>query len=115
MSAKNALAAERSQRPWLIVGDLNTTKHGIDEVGKSVPGGQHLDRLEGLGWIEAWRSLNPDAREYTWYHPTGSGFRIDHAYLSPPLAPKLRACRLLHDLRERKFSDHSAIEVMLDI
>lgn len=101
----------------VLIGDLNTTRHGIDEIGTSVPGDHYLSELEAAGWVEAWRERNPNLAvpEYTWYHHRGNGFRIDQAWLSPALAPRLIDARLDHNVREAKLSDHSMLIVDLNL
>src|ERR1035441_6171285 len=69
-------------------------------------------RLSALGWIDVWRHFHGDATEYTWYSlPKGgapaNGFRLDHAFATPSLLPRVTACRYSHAEREQKISDHS--------
>ena len=59
------------------------------------------------------RHLHPHDREFTWYSHAGSGFRIDHAYLSPALLARLAAARYSHAERELRVSDHSVLVVDL--
>jgi exodeoxyribonuclease-3 len=104
-----------SGSPHLLIGDLNTTRHGIDELGKVVPGDHWLRDLEAGGWNEAWRIASPGVREYSWYSKTESGFRIDQAWLSPVASPGLRHARMDHVRRISGLSDHSMLIVDLDV
>lgn len=101
----------------LLIGDLNTTLHGIDEKHSAVPGEQYLRQLEAERWVEAWRHRHPsaDAMEYSWHHPKlpHNGFRLDQAWLSPALVPLLRDARMDHEVRAQKLSDHSMLIVDL--
>ena len=70
--------------------------------------------MSAMGWVDAWRTLHPDDREYTWYsRPRNNGFRLDHAFLSPELAPSLQSARHVHSTRAEGVTDHSAIVVDL--
>jgi len=77
-----------------------------------------MSRFDGLlaaGWTDAWRSLHPDVREFTWYNRrSGNGFRIDHALLSPLMAPRLRTAAYLHTTRTSGATDHSGLLVELN-
>ena len=68
-----------------------------------------------MGWVDAWRDRNPEGREFTWFspRPDQNGFRLDHAFLSPTLASRLRDVRYDHSTRESHASDHSALVVDL--
>lgn len=104
-------AASRIDRPCLLVGDWNSGRHHIDEAGATLHGAAEFEAMTDTGWIDAWRSLRPAAREYTWYSTHGNGFRLDHAFLSPSLAPRLVSSAYRHETRTRGVSDHSALVV----
>ena len=59
--------------------------------------------LVGQGWTDAIRHLHPDERIYTFWpywrqsFERDSGIRIDHALLSPSLAPRLKAAGVDRD------------------
>jgi exodeoxyribonuclease-3 len=49
-----------------------------------------LIKLEELGYIDLWKLYtNEDSDRYTWYHHTGTVFRIDYAFVSSKLAATL--------------------------
>lgn len=112
-----ALVASNADTPHLLIGDLNTTRHGIDQVGDSIHGDHYLRELEAAGWSEAWRTVHPEPapREYSWYHELGSGFRFDQAWLSPALTPHLIGTYMNHGVREQRLSDHSMLVVDIDV
>ena len=69
-----------------------------------------FDALVAAGWTDAWRTLHPDAVEYSWHHAhSRSGFRLDHALLSASLAPSLVGAAYRHDIRTFRTSDHSGL------
>ena len=51
--------------------------------------------------------------EFTWFSHRSRGFRLDHAFLSPACAPRLRAAWFDHTVRETGATDHSALIVDL--
>jgi exodeoxyribonuclease-3 len=74
--------------------------------------------LLGQGWTDALRGLHPDERIYTFWHywrnsfERDAGIRIDHALLSPTLAPALKAAGVDRTPRAwEKTSDHAPMWV----
>ena len=111
-------AEGRLDERCLFIGDFNTGAHGVDEQGKTFVCAEHFAKLSSLRWTDAWRQHNPDTTEWTWYSRRkggvrGNGFRLDHAFATPTLKPRLSACRYSHEERERGASDHSVL--VLDI
>lgn len=98
-----------------IIGDLNATPPGPDEPGKKLAGSKWPQDLSDLGWIDAWRSLNPRVEEHSWYSRYGNGFRLDQAWLSPPLAQYVRRATFDHSARAENLSDHSILLLDLDL
>ncbi|VWX61714.1 Exodeoxyribonuclease III [Burkholderiales bacterium 8X] len=77
-------------------------------------------RLMAQGWIDAVRSLHPDATIYTFFDyfrnafQRNAGLRIDHFLLSPALAPRLRAAEVDREVRGwEKSSDHAPVSIEL--
>lgn len=58
---------------------------------------------------DAFRYFNPKAQEYSWVGRTGDGYRYDHCFISENLLPSVVRCFYLHEPREKRLSDHSAI------
>ena len=107
-------AESRLDEPAILIGDWNSGQPYRDEAGATLYAVREFSRLSEMGWVDAWRSRNPDGREFTWYSkPYGNGFRLDHAFLSPSLAPRLLDVRYDHSTRESGTSDHSALVVDL--
>jgi exonuclease III len=109
-------AETRLQEPFLFVGDWNTGAHRLDERGKTFLCAEHFTALSTLGWTDLWRHRNPDTTEWTWYSKfkggaRGNGFRLDHAFATPPLATRVQECRYSHLEREAGVSDHSIVIV----
>lgn len=99
--------------PAIIIGDWNTGKNGVDQVGNSFWYTEHLETMEQLGYFDAFREINGGVREYSWFSHRGNGYRYDHAYMHASLRPILKECYFLHTWRENGLSDHSPMMVTL--
>jgi len=58
---------------------------------------------------DAFRHLHPSIQEYSWVGHTGDGYRYDHCFVSENLLPSVEKCYYLHEPRQIKLSDHSAL------
>lgn len=108
------LAKRRVNERYLFIGDLNPGKHLIDEVGRAFFAPEYMDRMEEVGWIDTWRSLHPDEREYTWFSRPSSGFRVDHVWAAPSMADRIRNARHDQSPRLDRITDHAALVVELE-
>ena len=108
-----APARRRRDQAFIVMGDFNAGRHHLDENGATFTCTRCIGQLAAMGYADAFRRLHPSAREFTWYTHEGAGFRLDHAFNSAPLTPRLRACRYSHRERESKLSDHSALILTL--
>jgi exodeoxyribonuclease III len=107
------LAAARRRRGegFVILGDFNAGRHYLDEVGARFTCTRCLGQLASLGYVDAWREVSGERREFSWFSHEGAGVRIDHAFVSQTLRPRLTGCWYSHGERERGLSDHSALVV----
>jgi exonuclease III len=103
------IAAAQSE-PTLLIGDLNTGRHGIDETGKTFNLPDRFERLSEK-WIDAWRHVHGDKREFTWFSRSGNGFRLDHAFVNDSLSARLAGVEYSQVEREEGISDHSVLVV----
>jgi exodeoxyribonuclease III len=111
----------------LAIGDFNSGRNATD-IEANVRRGTLVDefstadlyaQLEGH-WIEAWAHLHPGEYEFSWYpfrtdpdYRSRSGWRIDKAFVSKALLPRLRSAEYDHFFRLDRLTDHSAIVVDL--
>ncbi len=109
------IARETGAAPAIFAGDFNTGKNPEDSEGFRYTFAEQMEALERLGWVDGWRRLHPKGREFSWYSHRGRGFRLDHVFLSPALAPRLTAARFAHRVREKGATDHSALTVDVDV
>jgi exodeoxyribonuclease-3 len=117
-------------KPVVLTGDFNVIpterdvykpERWVDDALFRVETREAFERLMAQGWIDALRTLHPDETIYTFWDyfrnafQRNAGLRIDHFLLSPPLAPRLRACGVDVDVRGwEKSSDHAPVWIELD-
>jgi exonuclease III len=105
-------AKRHGDKRTMIIGDFNT---GLPEDAEGTPFAlpEKMQELRDSSYIDAWRSLHRLERGYTWWSTAGNGFRLDYAYLSPPLASMLSDARHSHRERLEGYSDHSSLLVVI--
>ena len=97
----------------LVIGDMNTGLHNIDEPGATFACSDRFALMEQRGYVDLWRRCHgPNAREVSWISPRGVGYRIDHAFASEPVAARVGRCEYDHSSRG-DLTDHSALIVEL--
>ena len=119
---------KRRRRDYIICGDWNIAHKEIDL--KNWKGNKKnsgflpherawLDTLfDDLGYVDAFREVNPDPDQYTWWSNRGQawannvGWRIDYQIVSPRLKGKAKAASVYKDQR---FSDHAPLIMDYDI
>jgi endonuclease/exonuclease/phosphatase family metal-dependent hydrolase len=127
LEAVHAALAPPSAAARILVGDLNTPQYESREgevrsfartrTGRLRPAyGERHDRAElalvtGLaehGYVDAFRALHGySRRDRSWLYPNGlMGFRLDHIMVR---GLTVERCDYVHDWRERRLSDHSAM------
>ncbi len=122
------LASRPRERDYVLCGDFNIAHKPIDlenwrsnqkNSGFLPEERAWLDRLfGGLGWVDAFREVDPRPRQYTWWSNRGQawaknvGWRLDYQVVSPGLAGKARAARIYKD---RRFSDHAPLVMDYDL
>ncbi|HJR73941.1 MAG TPA: exodeoxyribonuclease III [Luteimonas sp.] len=119
-----------SGRDYVLCGDWNIVRSRLDiknwtsnqkNSGCLPP---ERDWLNGLcaegdapnsrGWVDAYRELNAEGQDYTWWSARGAarannvGWRIDYQIVTPSLRDKLKAWAI-H--AEPRFSDHAPFVV----
>lgn len=125
--------AERSRgRKLVLVGDLNIApletdvwshKQLLDVVSHTPVEVEKMRRLQdSLGWLDAARRfVPPEQRLYSWWSyrnrdwaASDRGRRLDHVWVTPPLAGNLAAVEVLRDARGWDTpSDHAPVLLTL--
>jgi exodeoxyribonuclease III len=107
-------AEDNADKNVLITGDFNSCT-GEDSSNGTAYNAEDLIELGELGYIDLWK-YNPkeDSKGYTWFHHSGTGFRLDYAFVSTKLALSLEDVSVYSDsqIREAKISDHSPLVVI---
>jgi exodeoxyribonuclease-3 len=115
-------ALKRRRRPYILCGDWNIAHRAIDlrnwksnqkNSGFLPHERAWLDELfDEVGFIDAFRHLNQEADQYTWWSNRGQawtknvGWRIDYQVASPTLAGAPRAAQIY---KAARFSDHAPL------
>jgi exodeoxyribonuclease-3 len=119
----------------ILVGDLNIAplehdvwshKQLLDVVSHTPIEVEKLAAMQStLGWVDSARTfVPPDQKLYTWWSYRAAdwqlsdrGRRLDHIWVTPPLAGGLKAHRTLREARgwEPKPSDHVPVVVDIEI
>ena len=102
-------------RPAIIVGDFNSGINGVDQKGNSFWYSEYFGKLEAVNYIDAFRYIHNDKREYSWFSHQGNGYRYDHTYISRDLVPFIDDCRYLQKWREDGLSDHAPMLLTLKV
>jgi exonuclease III len=102
----------------IIVGDFNTClpcdycKNDPSTLPCTLP--EKIEELKELGWIDAWREMHPNDKEYSW----GNGnieCRYDYAFITNKMKKRLNNAAFNHDVRKiEKLSDHSLLIVEIE-
>jgi exodeoxyribonuclease-3 len=102
----------------VLIGDLNAGTRELDTSKELRSSDRWTEtefaRLNSM-MTDAWRLKHGAAREYSWVANIPSragnysGWRIDHAFVTPPLSVLVDACDYEHTFRTERLSDHSAI------
>ena len=78
-----------------------------------------MDKVFGeMGLVDAFRVLNPEAEQYTWWSNRGQswaknvGWRIDYQVVTPGLADRIKAVSIY---KAERFSDHAPLTVEYEI
>jgi exodeoxyribonuclease-3 len=117
----------RDVKSVILAGDLNVAHQPIDiwstegfglVAGFTAEERGWIDALLRTGnWIDAYRKLWPDKKEFTYFDFMGGdrkhnrGWRIDYFVVSKTLWPMVSACTIDQSPR---FSDHCPVVLLLD-
>jgi exodeoxyribonuclease III len=118
----------RDGRDYVVAGDWNIAHRQIDienwRSNQKNSGFLPEERawLDALlapdGWVDAFRVVNDQPREYTWWSARGNarannvGWRIDYQIVTPRLGARVKAASIY---RARAFSDHAPLIVDYDL
>lgn len=66
-----------------------------------------------LGMSDGYKYAQPNGQEHSWIGKSGDGYRFDHFFLSNRLLQYVKRCNFIHEVRDTRLSDHSALYLML--
>jgi exodeoxyribonuclease-3 len=131
LDAFAARVAELGPGRLIVTGDMNIAPADADVYDPAAFAGSthvtpeergRLEKILGLGMVDAYRRLHPDEVQYTWWDyragnfHKGLGLRIDLMLVSDELAGGLRSCGMVRDYRKGvKPSDHAPLLAELDV
>jgi len=98
---------EESDESYIIAGDYNTGVNYVDQKGNSFWYTDQLAKLKKAGCKDAFRLVNGDVPEFSWYSHQGNGFRYDHTFVDEKISSVISNCYYNHQWRIDKLSDHS--------
>jgi exodeoxyribonuclease-3 len=111
----------RRRREYILCGDWNIAHKEIDlknwkanqkNSGFLPEERAWMDRLFAAGYVDAFREINQQADQYTWWSNRGRawdnnvGWRIDYQIVTPGLKDKVRTTEIF---RAQRFSDHAPL------
>jgi exodeoxyribonuclease-3 len=117
----------RSGRRYIICGDYNIAHRDIDtydpvrnqRITGFLPEERHwIDGFLDSGWCDAFRTVNPKPRQYTWWSnfpgawQNNLGWRIDYQMTTPDIRSLVREASIYTDAR---FSDHAPLTIVYDL
>jgi len=120
-------AMRRKRREFIICGDWNTVHKEIDiknfKSNQKNSGCTPVERewidnvFEQDGWVDAFREVNKEAGQYTWWSNRGQswannvGWRLDYQVITPGLRHTVKSTSVYKDER---FSDHAPLIIDYD-
>ncbi len=113
-----ALTSVTDEMPAIVLGDLNILEPGHQpRYPFFAPFEYDFYRAMASthGLADAFRQLHPHDAEYSWVGRTGDGYRYDHAFCSDSIRDQITSCGYLHQPRQEKLSDHSALAISLTL
>ena len=125
----HAAALVSRESPVILAGDYNIIptekdvykpERWVDDALFRIEVREVFSRLTRQGWVDAVRSMHPDAQIYTFWDyfrnafGRDAGLRIDHLLLNPAVAPRLVSAGVDRNVRGwEKASDHAPTWVEL--
>lgn len=117
----------KADREYILCGDWNIAHQAIDlknwrnnqkNSGFLPEERAWLTQVFDLGYVDAFRALNSESDQYTWWSNRGQawmknvGWRIDYQIITPKLKPYLRAA---HIYKAERFADHAPLTIEYDL
>ncbi|MBO7560630.1 exodeoxyribonuclease III [Candidatus Saccharibacteria bacterium] len=123
----NYLKDLEKSKPVITCGDYNAAHTEIDiarpkenqrNAGFTVEERKGITNLISAGFVDTFRTLNPDKIQYTWWSHMGNararniGWRIDYFFVSDSLKSKLKSATIFDQIMG---SDHCPISIEINL
>ncbi len=116
-------AKKNSEKDLIIAGDFNIAHNEEDisdldtKITFTAEEREILDKLESYGFIDAFKFLNKEEKQFTsWKNQEAreknEGSRLDYFFISKSLESKIKSCDILNEVTSSK---HAPIELILDL
>ncbi|MDP2926851.1 MAG: exodeoxyribonuclease III [bacterium] len=98
--------------------DLARPKQNQNNIMFTSEERKQIDKLVGLGFVDAFRVFHKDGGHYTWWpyfalaRQRNIGWRIDYCFISKPLLPRLKKTFILPEILG---SDHCSAGIELNL
>ncbi|MDR0901102.1 MAG: hypothetical protein LBM26_05525 [Methanobrevibacter sp.] len=108
--------SKKEKENMIICGDFKIAHKNIDisdkydGLGFSQQERKILDKLEEIGFIDCFRELNPNSKEYTWDSRKNS-FRFEYIFINTALRDKLKKASIIEN---ESFRDKRAVFIELN-
>lgn len=103
--------SESNRKKSIILGDFNILeKNHIPHYSTFFDWEyKFYDFLTENEYVDAFKKCNPLKQDYSWVGRTGDGYRYDYCFVSNDISHYIQDCKFIHETREKKLTDHSAI------
>lgn len=108
-----AYGQKRAADSSIMIGDYNTSWM-LDSQGIVTDFRDYLQQLNDLGWTQSCQLIDKHPSDCACNSPIEYGFRIDLAYISPPLKKKVIACEFSQHGPLEEGSEHHVLQVTLN-
>jgi exonuclease III len=103
--------------PVIVAGDLNVVEPG-HRPHLPVFGAWEYAFYQSFldaGLTDAYRTRHTDALDHSWFGRSGTGYRIDHIFVTRQHAAQIHSCGYLQVPRHQGLTDHAAMTLTLTL
>lgn len=105
-----------SESPVLMLGDLNACLPRVDTTATaSLFSAKYFKRLASCGYTDMWRTMNDSTADICTWQGSAHPYRLDHAFGTASIVPRVRSCAYDHSVRLAGLSDHSLLSISIDV
>lgn len=111
----DALREASNRHRAVLIGDFNVVSRDHVPRYSAFRGWEYelFDKINDLGFSDAFSLLHPGIQAYSWIGRTGGGYRYDYAFISDDIIETAIGCVYVHEVREERLSDHAGLLLTL--